>query len=66
MSTRGQRLLEEATQQIDMLADSLAKAGAVALARPCPGRGKLGDGTVGAVATHTTDRHGARHRARRG
>jgi hypothetical protein len=25
------------------------------LARPCPGRGKLGDGTVGAVATHTTD-----------
>jgi hypothetical protein len=57
MSTRAQRLLEESTQQIDTLADSLARAGAAALARPCPGRGKLGDGTVGAVATHTTDNY---------
>jgi hypothetical protein len=57
MSARGQRLLEESIQQIDMLANSLARAGAVALARPCPGRGKLGDGTVGAVATHTADNY---------
>jgi hypothetical protein len=57
MSTRGQRLLEESIQQIDTLANSLARAGAVALARSCPGRGKLGDGTVGAVATHTTDNY---------
>ena len=57
MSTRTQRLLEEATQQIDTLADNLTRAGEAALARPCPGRGKLGDGTVGAVATHTTDNY---------
>jgi hypothetical protein len=27
------------------------------LTRPCPWRGKLGDGTVGAVAAHTTDNY---------
>jgi hypothetical protein len=57
MSTRSQRLLEESIQQIDTLADSLSRAGAAALVRPCPGRGKLGDGTVGAVATHTTENY---------
>lgn len=53
MTPRAQRLLAEAAQQIDALAGNLAAAGEAALARPCPGRGKLGDGTVGAVAAHT-------------
>jgi hypothetical protein len=53
MSTRAQRLLEAATGQIDTLAAGLAHAGQAALTRPCPGRGKLGDGTIGAVAMHT-------------
>jgi hypothetical protein len=57
MSTRARRLLQEATQQIDTLADGLARAGDAALAWPCPGRGKLGDGTIGAVAKHTTDNY---------
>jgi hypothetical protein len=57
MSTRAQRLLEETTRQIDTLADRLARAGEAALARPCRGRDKLGDGTVGAVAMHTTDNY---------
>jgi hypothetical protein len=57
MSTRAERLLDEATQQIDTLSANLASAGEAALARPCPGRGKLGDGTVGAVALHTIDNY---------
>jgi hypothetical protein len=57
VNTRAPRLLEEAIQQIDTLADSLSRARQAALARPCPGRRKLGDGTVGAVATHTTDNY---------
>jgi hypothetical protein len=57
MSTRGQRLLEEAIEQIDALADSLDRGGEAALALPCRGRGKLGDGTVAAVAMHTADNY---------
>lgn len=57
MSTRAQHLLDEAARQTDTLADLLARAGEGGLALPCPGRGKLGDGTVGAVATHTTDNY---------
>jgi hypothetical protein len=57
MSSRAQHLHDEVTRQIDTLTDGLARAGEAALAWPCPGRGKLGDGTVGAVAMHTTDNY---------
>ncbi len=57
MSERAERLLEEATEQIDTLSAGLAGGGETALARLCPGRGKLGDGTVGAVAVHTADNY---------
>jgi hypothetical protein len=57
VSGRGRHLLGKATQQIDTLAATLAGAGESALPRPCPGRDKLGDGTVGAVAMHTTENY---------
>jgi hypothetical protein len=55
MSLRAQRLLDTAERQADELAERLAAAGPTALSRACPGREKLGDGTVAAVATHTTE-----------
>jgi hypothetical protein len=55
VSRRAQQLHESADGQIGELADRLSAAGEAGLARPCPGRERLGDGTVGAVAAHTTD-----------
>ena len=55
MSPRAPQLQETADRQIAELAARLSAAGEPGLARPCPGRGKLGDGTVGAVAAHTAD-----------
>jgi hypothetical protein len=57
MSLRAQRLHETADRQIAELAERLSADGETHLARPCPGRDKLGDGTVGAVAAHTTDNY---------
>ena len=39
------------------LTELLSAAGEAALRRPCPGRAAFGDGTVGAVASHTTDNY---------
>jgi hypothetical protein len=39
------------------LTERLSAAGEAALCRPCPGRAAFGDGTVGAVAAHTTDNY---------
>jgi hypothetical protein len=57
VSLRAQQLQATADRQIAKLAERLSTAGEQALARPCPGRAKLGDGTVGAVAAHTTDNY---------
>jgi hypothetical protein len=57
MSERGVRLLEMSQEQITELIDLLSRGGRAALALPCPGRQKLGDGTVGAVARHTAENY---------
>jgi hypothetical protein len=57
MSPRAQRLHETGDRQIAELTQRLSAAGEAALGRPCPGRAALGDGTVGAVAAHTTDNY---------
>jgi hypothetical protein len=53
MSQRAQQLCDEADRQIAELEQRLSAAGDAGLRRRCPGREKLGDGTVGAVAAHT-------------
>jgi hypothetical protein len=58
MSPRAQHLHDTADRQIAELAEILSAAGEAGLTRPCPARGKLGDGTVAAVAAHTTDNYG--------
>jgi hypothetical protein len=57
MSLRARQLHQTADGQIAELAERLSTAGEEGLARPCAGRAKLGDGTVGAVAAHTTDNY---------
>lgn len=57
MSLRGQQLHETADRQIASLAARLSAAGQPGLARRCPGRERLGDGTVGAVAAHSADNY---------
>jgi hypothetical protein len=57
MILRAQQLQAAADRQIAELAEQLSTAGEQALARPCPGRARLGDGSVGAVAAHTTDNY---------
>jgi hypothetical protein len=53
MSARAQRLHATADRQIAELTERLGAARDADFARPCPGRDKLGDGTIGAVAAHT-------------
>jgi hypothetical protein len=55
MGDRAAQLLEIADGQISELARLLSTRGNAVLTLPCPGRGKLGDGTVGATALHTAD-----------
>ena len=55
MSDRSRQLAADADRQITELRALLSTTDEAALRRTCPGRGKLGDGTVGAVALHTTD-----------
>jgi hypothetical protein len=57
MSLRAQQLQAAADRQIAELAEQLSTAGEQALARPCPGRARLGDGSVGTVAAHTIDNY---------
>jgi hypothetical protein len=55
MSERGVQLLQTANGQISELSALLSTLGEGTLSLPCPGREKLGDGTVAACASHTTD-----------
>jgi hypothetical protein len=55
MSERGTQLLQIANGQINELIDLFSRRGATVLSLPCPGREKLGDGTVAALALHTAD-----------
>ena len=55
MSARGNQLLETADRQLGELAGLVSQGNETVLCLPCPGREKLGDGTVGALASHTAD-----------
>jgi hypothetical protein len=57
MSERGNQLLDTADDQISALIDLFSARGEAALSLPCPGREKLGDGTVAALALLTADRY---------
>ena len=57
MTDRGQELSATADGQIAELIDLLSTLDQAALDRPCPGREKLGDGTIGAAARHTADNY---------
>jgi hypothetical protein len=57
LSERAQRLQATADEQIAELIDLIATADDASLRRPCPGREKLGDGTMGALAAHTTENY---------
>jgi hypothetical protein len=57
MRERAVQLFAELDAQIGELLDLLSAADEIALSRPCPGREKLGDGTVAACAPHTVERY---------
>jgi hypothetical protein len=57
MTERGTHLHTTADAQIAELIDLLSTPDEAALRRPCPGREKLGDGTIGASARHTADNY---------
>lgn len=57
MTERAQQLSATADEQIAELIDLLRALDQAALDRPCPGREKLGDGTIGAAARHTADNY---------
>lgn len=57
MTARGEELSATADGQITKLIDLLSTLDQAALDQPCPGREKLGDGTIGAAARHTTDNY---------
>lgn len=57
MSERGTQLLQTADRQLSELIDLLSTRDEAALSLPCPGREKLGDGTVAASASHTADNY---------
>ena len=55
MTERGKQLHATIDHQIAELIDLVSALDEAGLRRPCPGREKLGDGTVGASARHTAD-----------
>lgn len=57
MNQRAIQLQETANSQISELIGLIAARGDEALRLPCPGREKLGDGTVAACAMHTADNY---------
>jgi len=57
MPERAHQLAATAHVQIGELIDLLGTLDQAALDRPCPGREKLGDGTIGAAARHTADNY---------
>jgi len=57
MTERGRALHATADEQITELIALISTVDEVALRVPCPGREKLGDGTVGTVVRHTADNY---------
>jgi hypothetical protein len=57
MNERATQLQETANGQISELIGLISTRGEAALRLPCPGREKLGDGTVAACAMHTADNY---------
>jgi hypothetical protein len=57
MTERAKQLHATADAQIAELIDLISALDDAASRRPCPGREKLGDGTVGASARHTADNY---------
>jgi hypothetical protein len=57
MNAGGTQLQEMASGQISELIALISARGEAALRLPCPGREKLGDGTVAACAMHTADNY---------
>jgi hypothetical protein len=57
MTERAQELSTTADRQMVELIDLLSTLDQAALDRSCPGREKLGDGTIGAAARHTADNY---------
>ena len=57
MSNRGTQLARMADRQISELTEILSRCGEAGLLLPCPGRERLGDGTVAACARHTTENY---------
>ncbi len=57
MTERGKQLRATADDQIVELIDLLSTPDDAILRQPCPGREKLGDGTIGASARHTADNY---------
>jgi hypothetical protein len=57
MTERAEQLSASADGQIAELIGVLRALDQAALDRPCPGREKLGDGTIGAAARHTADNY---------
>jgi hypothetical protein len=57
MTARGKQLYATADGQIVELMALISTVDEVGLRRPCPGREKLGDGTVAAAAWHTADNY---------
>jgi hypothetical protein len=57
MSERAAQLSRTADRQVTDLIEILSTRDEATLRRPCPGREKLGDGTVAACAQHITDNY---------
>jgi hypothetical protein len=57
MTQRAERLMTAAATQVVECIDLVSATDDATLHRPCPGREKLGDGSIGAVAAHTADNY---------
>jgi hypothetical protein len=57
MTERGKRLHATADEQLAELIELMSTVDEASLRLPCPGREKLGDGTVAASARHTADNY---------
>ncbi len=57
MSDRASQLHQIADQQVSELIELIKTREKAALALPCPGRSKLGDGTVAACASHSAENY---------
>jgi hypothetical protein len=57
MTVRAEKLHSKADAQIGRLIDLVSVMDDADLGRPCPGREKLGDGSVGTLIAHTGDNY---------